>query len=121
MNFNTVVSLPAAADFSAVENASVKFTSAGVELAGASDRVIGTVIRAAAQPFVVGKACDVFLRGNGFHYVRVGDNVQIAVGDTLAQGTVAGTYVKSSTNVAAIAVEAAPANSLGGQIRAILL
>jgi len=122
MNFNNVVSLPAAADFSAVENASVKLTSAGVQLAGASDRVIGTVIRAAAQPFVAGKACDVFLRGNGFHYVRVGNATAIAIGDELEQAA-GGLFVKKTTGAAAaLAIEAAPANSNGGgQIRAILL
>jgi len=122
MNFNTVVSLPAAEDFGGLENTAVKLTATGVATAGATDRVIGTVIRAAAQPFAIGKACDVFLKGNGFHYVRVGNSTAIAVGDELEQAA-GGTFVKKTTGTpVAVAVEGAPINSNnGGQIRVILL
>ena len=123
MNFNTVVSLPAAEDFGGLENTAVKLTATGVATASATtDRVIGTVIRAASQPFAVGKACDVFLKGNGFHYVRIGNTTAIAVGDELEQAA-GGTFVKKvSGTPVAVAVEGAIAGSNnGGQIRVILL
>lgn len=124
MNFNTVVSLPAAADLRGKEHVSLQLTSTGVNIAGATDLVIGTLLRGAEA----GKAVDVFLtKGNGLRYVQVGDAVAIAVGDALKQAA-AGTFTKrvlpadASTTIAGYAVEAAPAGSNGGgMIRAIIL
>lgn len=129
MNFNTVVSLPAAADLRGKEHVSLQLTSTGVNIAGASDVVIGTLLRGAEA----GKAVDVFLtKGNGLRYVQVGEagatpSVAIVVGDALKQSA-AGTYTKrvlpadASTTIAGYAVEAAPAGSNnGGMIRAIIL
>jgi hypothetical protein len=118
MNFNNVVSLPAAVNLGGLENTAVKLTATGVDIAGATDRVIGTVIRGAAA----GGTADVFLKANGFHYVRVGNATAIAIGDELEQAA-SGSFVKKTTGAAAaLAIEAAPANSNGGgQIRAILL
>lgn len=118
MNFNNVVSLPAAANLGGLEHTAVKLTASGVDIAGASERVIGTVIRGAS----IGNAVDVFLKAEGFRYVRVGNATAIAVGDELEQAA-GGTYVKKTTGAAAaLAIEAAPANSNGGgMIRAILL
>lgn len=119
MNFNTVVSLPAAVDLTGKEHVSLKLTSTGVDIAGASDTVIGTLLRGAA----IGRAVDVFLtKGNGLRYVQVGNATAIPVGGLLEQAA-SGTYVlKTTGTVAGYAVEAAPANSNGGgMIRAIIL
>lgn len=118
MNFNNVVSLPAAVNLGGLEHTAVKLTASGVDIAGAADRVIGTVVRGAAA----GSAVDVFLKAEGLRYVRVGNATAIAIGDELEQAA-SGTYVKKTTGTAAaLAVEAAPANSNGGgMIRAILL
>jgi hypothetical protein len=120
MNFNNVVSLPAAVNLAGLENTAVKLTATGVDVAGATDRVIGTVIRGAAA----GGTVDVFLKANGFHYVRIGSTqtTALAVGDELEQAA-GGTYIKKSAGqVTALAIEAAPGGSNnGGQIRAILL
>ena len=119
MNFNTVVSLPSAADLRGKEHVSLKLTSSGVDIAGASDTVIGTLLRGAD----LGKAVDVFLsKGNGLRYVQVGNATAIPVGSLLEQGA-AGTYVLKTTGATAgYAVEAAPASSNGGgMIRAIIL
>ena len=48
MNYNTVVSAIAASDLSGKEGVLLKITAAGVDVAGASDLVIGTLIRGAA-------------------------------------------------------------------------
>jgi hypothetical protein len=123
MNFNTVVSLPAAADLRGKEHVSLKLSATGVDIAGASDVVIGTLLRGAEA----GRAVDVFLtKGNGLHYVQVGSAEAIAVADALKQ-TASGTFSKklpADTGVATAgyAVEAAPAGSNGGgMIRAIIL
>ena len=118
MNFNNVVSLTAAVDLSGKEHTAVKLTASGVNIAGAADRVIGTVIRGAAA----GSAVDVFLNSEGTRFVRIGNATAIAIGDELEQAA-SGTFVKKTTGTpAAIAIEAAPANSNGGgMIRAILL
>jgi hypothetical protein len=118
MNFNNVVSLPAAADLRGKEHTAVRLTATGVNIAGASDRVIGTVIRGANT----GDAADVFLKAEGLRYVRVGNATAIAIADELEQAA-NGEYVKKTTGAtAALALEAAPANSNGGgMIRAILL
>jgi hypothetical protein len=118
MNYNNVVSLPAAVNLGGLEHTAVKLTASGVDIAGAADRVIGTVVRGAAA----GRAADVFLKANGINFVRVGNATAIAVGDELEQAA-SGTFVKKTTGAAAaLAVEAAPANSNGGgMIRAILL
>jgi hypothetical protein len=119
MNYNNVVSFPAAVDLSGKEHVSVKLTSSGVDIAGASDVVIGTLIRGA----VTGKAVDVFLsKGNGFRFVQVGNPAAIPVGSALEQAA-NGTFVLKTTGaIAGYAVEAAPLNSNGGgMIRAIIL
>lgn len=118
MNFNNVISLPAAANLGGLEHTAVKLTASGVDIAGATDRVIGTVIRGAA----IGSAVDVFLKAEGTRFVRVGNATAIAVGDELEQAA-SGSFVKKTTGAAAaLAIEAAPASSNGGgMIRAILL
>jgi hypothetical protein len=118
MNFNNVVSGNAASDLSGKEDLALKLTATGFDLAGATDRVIGTLLRGA----VAGKAVDVFLNKIGLRYVAVGNATAIAIGDELEQAA-GGTFVKKTTGaVAALAFEAAPANSNnGGKIRAILL
>jgi|APGre2960657373_1045057.scaffolds.fasta_scaffold19081_3 hypothetical protein len=119
MNYNNVVSFPAAVDLSGKEHVSVKLTSTGVDIAGAGDVVIGTLIRGA----VTGKAADVFLtKGNGFRFVQVGNPTAIPVGALLEQAA-SGTYVLKTTGATAgYAVEAAPSGSNGGgMIRAIIL
>jgi hypothetical protein len=119
MNYNTVVSLPAAVDLRGKEHVSLKLVAAGVDIAGASEVVIGTLLRGAEA----GKAVDVFLtKGNGLRYVQVGSAVAIPAGSLLEQAA-GGTYVLKTTGATAgYAVEAAPANSNGGgMIRAIIL
>jgi hypothetical protein len=118
MNYNNVVSLPAAVNLGGQEHTAVKLTATGVDIAGAADRVIGTVIRGAAA----GSAVDVFLKSEGFRFVRIGNATAIAVGDELEQAA-NGQFVKKTTGTAAaLAIEAAPASSNGGgMIRAILL
>ena len=120
MNFNTVVSLPAAADLRGKEHVSLKLTATGVGIAAlAADTVIGTLLRGAEA----GKAVDVFLtKGNGLRYVQVGNGTAIPAGSLLEQGA-NGTYqLKTTGATAGYAVEAAPINSDGGgMIRAIIL
>lgn len=119
MNFNPVVSFPAAVDLSGKEHVSLKLTATGVDIAGASDVVIGTLLRGATA----GKAADVFLtKGNGLRFVQVGNTTAIPVGSLLEQAA-NGTYVLKTTGATAgYAVEAAPANSNGGgMIRAIII
>ena len=119
MNFNTVISLPAAADLRGKEHVSLKLSATGVEIAGAADVVIGTLLRGAEA----GKAVDVFLtKGNGLRYVQVGNATAIPLGSLLEQAA-SGTYVlKTTGTTAGYAVEAAPASSNGGgMIRAIIL
>jgi hypothetical protein len=119
MNYNTVVSLPAAADLRGKEHVSLKLTATGVDIAGASDVVIGTLLRGAT----VGNAADVFLtKGNGLRYVQIGNGTAIPMGSLLEQAA-NGTYVLKTTGATAgYAVEAAPTNSNGGgMIRAIIL
>jgi hypothetical protein len=103
MNINTVISLPVAADLSAAanENASVKLTSTGIDIAGTGDYVIGTLLQGNTFPAVgqsaVGMAADVFLTaGNGLHFVRIGNSTAIAVGDELMQ-TASGAFAKRAT------------------------
>jgi hypothetical protein len=119
MNYNTVVSLPAAVDLSGQEHTAVKLTSSGVDIAGASDAVIGTVIRGAAA----GRAVDVFLsKGNGLRFVRVGNATAIPMASALEQAANGTFVVKTTGTTAGYAVEAAPAGSNGGgMIRAIIL
>lgn len=118
MNYNNVISLPAAVNLGGLEHTAVKLTAAGIDIAAASDRVIGTVVRGAAA----GAAADVFLKHEGARYVRIGNASAILPGDELEQAA-SGTYVKKTTGAAAaLALEAAPAGSNGGgMIRAILL
>jgi hypothetical protein len=118
MNYNNVVSLPAAVSLGGKEHVAVKLTANGIDIAGAADRVIGTLVRGAAAGFAV----DVFLKFQGLRFVQVGNATAIAAGDELEQAA-NGTFVKKTTGTAAaLAVEAAPANSNGGgMIRAILL
>jgi predicted RecA/RadA family phage recombinase len=116
MNTGHVVSAVAAEDLSGKEFALVKLTSTGVAVAGASDKIIGTVIRGAAA----GHAVAVFLVKNGLQFVTVGNNTAIAVGEELEQAA-NGTVVKKTTGTAVgVAWEAAPANANTGKIRAIL-
>ena len=103
MNTNTVISLPVAADLSAAtcENASVKLTSTGIDIAGTGDYVIGTLLQGNTYPAVgqsaVGMAADVFLTaGNGLHFVRIGNSTAIATGDELMQ-TASGAFAKRAT------------------------
>ncbi len=120
MNYNNVISLPAAANslLAGKEHVAVKLTATGVDIAGATDRVIGTLVRGAAA----GSAVDVFLKSEGTRFVRIGNATAIAVGDELEQAADGQFVKKTSGTPAALAIEAAPANSNGGgMIRAILL
>lgn len=83
MNTNNVISGIAAEDLSGKEHFSAKLTSTGLALAGAGDLVIGTILRGAAAA----KAVDIFLSGgfNGLHFVTVGNDTAIAIGDLLEQ------------------------------------
>jgi len=117
-NFNTVVSAIAASDLSGKEGVLLKLTSTGVDVAGASDVVIGSLIRGA----VAGAAVAVFLsHANGLAFVQVGNDTAIAIGDALDQAA-NGQVVKHTTGtVVGYAWEAAPAGSSNGQIRALFI
>lgn len=121
MNANNVVSLNAAtgATLAGKEGALVKMTSSGIDVAGASDTVIGTLVRAPLVGTTNG-ACAVMLRLPGLHYVKIGNNTAVEVGDTLAQYADGGVIKTTSAGIA-VAIEAAPGSSLGGQIRAAFL
>jgi hypothetical protein len=98
MNTNNVISGIAAEDLSGKEHLSVKLTSTGLALAGAGDLVIGTILRGA----VATKAVDIFLSGcfNGLHFITVGNNTAIAIGDLLEQvagGKFVGRYERDVT------------------------
>lgn len=103
MNTNTVISLPVAADLSAAanENASVKLTSTGIDIAGTGDYVIGTLLQGNTYPAngqsAVGVGADVFLTaGNGLHFIRIGNGTALAMGDELMQSA-SGAFVKRAT------------------------
>ena len=117
-NFNTVVSAIAASDLSGKEGVLLKLTSTGVDVAGATDAVIGTLTRGA----VAGAAVAVFLsHANGLTYRQVGNDTAIAIGDSLDQAA-NGQVVKHTTGtIVAYAWEAAPAGSSNGQIRALFI
>ena len=116
-NFNPVVSNVAASDLSGKENQAVKLTSTGLDIAGASDAIVGTLMRGGAAT----KGVDVFLSaGYGLHYIKIGNATAIAMGDELEQSAL-GTYVKRVGGPAAgQAWEAAGATSTNGFIRALL-
>jgi len=119
MNYNTVVSAIAASDLSGKEGVLLKITATGVDVAGASDLVIGTLVRGA----VTGAAAAVFLtKANGLSFAQVGNATAIASGDLLEQSA-NGTLVKKTTGASvAIAWESAPAGSNGGgQIRVLFI
>ena len=92
MNTNNVISGIAAEDLAGKEGRSVKLTSTGLALAGAADLVVAIIVRAAVG---IGVAVDLFLAGkfNGLHYIAIGDNTAIAIGDQLEQ-TASGQFVK---------------------------
>lgn len=116
MNTGHVVSAIAAEDLSGKEFTLVKLTSTGVAVAGATDKIIGSVIRGA----VTGQAVAVFLVKNGLQFVTVGNGTAISIGDELEQAA-NGTVVKKTSGTAVgVAWEAAPAGSATGKIRAIL-
>jgi hypothetical protein len=91
MNTNNVISNVAAADLRGLEHRAVRLTSTGINIAGGADLVIGTLLRGAES----GKGVDVFLAGrfNGLHFVEVGNNTAIAIGDEL-ELIASGRYVK---------------------------
>jgi hypothetical protein len=117
-NFNNVISGIAASDLSGKENFALKLTATGWDIAGASDRVLGTCERGA----VAGAAVAIYLNKQGPRFIQIGNATAIAIGDELEQAA-GGYLVKKNTGAAvAVAIEAAPASSNnGGQIRAILL
>jgi len=104
MNINPVITLPVAADLSAYSHVGVKLTSTGINLAAPGDRVIGTMIRgnsvaANTGDTVIGRAAAVQLAtGNGLHFITVGNNVAIAMGDELEQWP-SGRYCKRGTSI----------------------
>ena len=117
-NFHTVVSAIAASDLSGKEGVLLKLTATGVTAAGASDVVIGTLIRGA----VAGQAVAVFLsRANGLSFVQVGNDTAIAIGDPLEQAANGQVVKRSTGTIVGYAWEAAPANSSNGQIRALFI
>jgi len=91
MNTNNVISNVAAADLRGLEHRAVRLTSTGINIAGGADLVIGTLLRGAES----GKGVDVFLAGrfNGLHFVEVGNNTAILIGDLLEQ-IASGRFVK---------------------------
>lgn len=108
MNTNNVISNVAAADLSGLEHRSVKLTSTGINIAGGADLVIGTLLRGAAA----GKGVDIFLAGkfNGLHFVTVGDDTAITIGDALEQlasGKFAKRVAKNITAVTADVITSA--------------
>jgi hypothetical protein len=118
MNTNNVVSNIAAADLSGKEYCAVKLTSTGIALAGASDKSIGTLLRGNTSA----KAVDVHLTGaaSGLHFVNIGNNTAIAIGDEIEQ-LANGLFAKKASGTAVGQVwETTPANSSGGAVRAIL-
>lgn len=127
MNTHNVISLPVAVDLAGKEHQCVKLTATGINLAGVTDRIIGTLLRANTKRddggSVVGMAADVFLSvGNGQHFATIGNNTAIALNDDLERGTTAGTLVKHvSGKVVAIAAQAVAINSSGGIIQVIML
>lgn len=134
MNTSTVVSLPVAADLSALgQHVAVKMTATGVNVVTAvGDKVLGTLLHPnlapqpvnGVTPSAVGMACTVFLASaNGIHYVKLGAGITtaIAVGDEIELDTSDGCYCKKTAGTAVgIAIEAAPSSSAGAIIRAIL-
>ena len=118
MNFQPVVSGIAASNLGGQEYKAVKITSAGIDLAGASDTAIGVLVTGATA----GNAVDVFLKRSGLHEIVLGDDTAVAEGDLLDLHA-GGTFVKHSGQGApsAVAWEAAPAGSTDGRIHVVLL
>jgi hypothetical protein len=117
MNISLVVSNIAASDLRGLEHIAVKLTSTGIDIAGATDRIIGTLLRGAAQGFAV----DVYLaNANGLHYVTLGSNTAVSPGDELEQ-IAGGKFQKKGTGTAvAVAWEPSGSNPSGGIIRAVI-
>lgn len=122
MNTSDIVSFASATGSSGLagkEHTNVKLTSTGIALAGATDIVIGTLLR--GNPNGDGFPVDIFLSAGKIHFVTVGNNTAIAIGDAL-QRAANGTMVKwTAGNVDAYAWGAAPSTSSGGQIEALVL
>ena len=124
MNTNTVISAIAASDLRGLEGSTLKLTSTGVDLAGAADLVIGTLLRGAN----VGEAVGVFLRkANGLAFVKVGNDTAIAIGDALDAAANGAVVKHAAGTIVGYAWEACGAGSSGGdgagqaQIRALLV
>lgn len=93
----------------------VKFTATGVDVAGATDEAIGTVLNDTLQ----GQAAAVALRKSyGLHNVILGNNTAVAVGDKLDQAA-NGKVVKHVAGVV-IGVARQAATGTGAVIEAYL-
>ncbi len=124
MNTNTVISAIAASDLGGLEGSTLKLTSTGVDIAGATDLVIGTLVRGANT----GEAVAVFLRNaNGLSFVKIGNDTAIAIGDALDSAANGAVVKHTSGTIIGYAWEAVGAGSSGGdgagqaQIRALLV
>jgi hypothetical protein len=116
MNTNLVVSLNAAtgADLAGKEGVRVKLVATGIDIAGAGDRAIGTLVRGPLKDTVNG-ACAVFLFSNGLHYGVIANATAIDPGDLLeaaAAGKVRKLAARAITGVHATDVITATAHGL---------
>jgi hypothetical protein len=129
MNTNNVVSQVAAADLSGKEHRLVKLTSTGIDIAASTDRIIGTLMRAAPHQEAggnapIGKAVDVFLVKSHFvAYVTLGaTSAAIALGDGLVPDPAnPGKVIPGSSNPIALAWQALAAGADGTIINALFL
>jgi hypothetical protein len=115
VNQSNIISLPvSAANLEPFRR--MKFGAAGLEYAGAADPSIGTFLPADPGMDVVGALQP---RGIGIHFVIIGSNTDVAVGDTL-EAAADGKLVKLAAGLAeAVALEAC--SDLNDQIRAVFL
>jgi hypothetical protein len=115
MNVNPVVSADAAVDLSGKEYVGVKLTSAGIDIAGAADRRIGTLLRGA----VAGAAVAVHLdKANGIQFAKIGTSTALTRGDELEQGANGVLNKKSSGTAVALAWET-QSNTDGAVVRVL--
>lgn len=140
MNTNPVVSFPVSKDLSqlAITNPTsypsgavhlaVKITSTGIDLAGSTDRVIGTLLSANMVPAqagqsAVGMGADVFLKAGLVHFVQLGaTSAAINSGDVLQidAGNPGQFIPATSGSQTCIAYQGAAVTFQGAIIRAIV-
>jgi hypothetical protein len=118
MNQNSIISLPANAALTAYTN--VKLLATGkVDLAGATDKVIGVVLQD-CDPATGRNIADIHLiNGTGIMYQTVGNATAIAVGDEVEQ-VAGGTIGKYTTGTkVGVALQACSASGAGSIIRVL--